>query len=79
MTANLAAALALKDQGNALYKARDFNGALEKYDQAIGTFGEDLTLYNNKAAVLVEMGGKTTLVSSVFLHLLHSFRVCFSP
>eukprot|EP00391_Amoebophrya_sp_Ameob2_P010665 CAMPEP_0178995436 /NCGR_PEP_ID=MMETSP0795-20121207/7827_1 /TAXON_ID=88552 /ORGANISM="Amoebophrya sp., Strain Ameob2" /LENGTH=572 /DNA_ID=CAMNT_0020687745 /DNA_START=101 /DNA_END=1820 /DNA_ORIENTATION=+ len=44
---------ALKDEGNKLYKAKNFDAAIEQYDKAIATY-EDLTYYNNKAAVLLE-------------------------
>jgi len=46
---------ALKDEGNALYKARQFEAALEKYDKAIETVPNDVIYYNNKCAVLLEM------------------------
>ncbi|KAJ2363947.1 Hsp90 cochaperone, partial [Coemansia sp. RSA 2611] len=47
---------AAKAKGNAAYKARKFEEALEHYDQAIELNPADITYYNNKAAVYFEMG-----------------------
>ncbi|EER16070.1 serine/threonine protein phosphatase PfPP5, putative [Perkinsus marinus ATCC 50983] len=43
-----------KAKGNALYKQRKFDDAIECYNKAIELQPNDLTYYNNKAAVLVE-------------------------
>ncbi|KAJ2770877.1 Hsp90 cochaperone, partial [Coemansia nantahalensis] len=45
-----------KAQGNAAYKARRFDDALESYGKAIELDGTDITYWNNKAAVYFEMG-----------------------
>merc|ERR1719159_619563 len=45
-----------KSQGNALYKAKKFQEALDMYDKAIEKEPNDLTYYNNKCAVWIEMG-----------------------
>ncbi|KAJ1730125.1 Hsp90 cochaperone [Coemansia biformis] len=45
-----------KAQGNAAYKARQFDEALESYSKAIELHGTDITYWNNKAAVYFEMG-----------------------
>lgn len=45
---------AFKDEGNALYKNKEFEAAIEKYDKAIEAQPNDITYYNNKAAVLLE-------------------------
>ncbi|KAJ2709797.1 Hsp90 cochaperone [Coemansia spiralis] len=45
-----------KTQGNAAYKARRFDEALESYSKAIELNGTDITYWNNKAAVYFEMG-----------------------
>ena len=46
----------LKNKGNELYKCRKFEDALEAYDSAIAINPNEATYYNNKAAVLIEMG-----------------------
>lgn len=46
----------LKNEGNVLYKARNFEEALAKYDEAIAEQPHDAAYHNNKAAVLIEMG-----------------------
>eukprot|EP00933_Yihiella_yeosuensis_P005476 TRINITY_DN109992_c0_g1_i1.p1 TRINITY_DN109992_c0_g1~~TRINITY_DN109992_c0_g1_i1.p1 ORF type:complete len:589 (+),score=160.00 TRINITY_DN109992_c0_g1_i1:63-1829(+) len=45
-----------KAQGNQLYKKRKFDEAVELYDKAIEKEPNDLTYYNNKCAVWIEMG-----------------------
>lgn len=45
-----------KTQGNALYKKRKFDEAIESYDKAIEKEPNDLTYHNNRCAVLVEKG-----------------------
>ncbi|KAJ2779939.1 Hsp90 cochaperone [Coemansia javaensis] len=45
-----------KAQGNAAYKARKFDEALESYGAAIELDPTDITYWNNKAAVYFEMG-----------------------
>merc|ERR1719476_1254261 len=45
-----------KTKGNELYKKKQFQEALEMYDKAIETLPNDLTYYNNKCAVWIEMG-----------------------
>lgn len=44
----------IKNEGNALYKNKDFEGAMKKYDEAIALKPTELLFYNNKAAVYVE-------------------------
>jgi stress-induced-phosphoprotein 1 len=46
----------MKAKGNDLYKARNFLEALDAYDAAIELNPNESTYYNNKAAVLIEMG-----------------------
>ena len=46
----------LKNRGNELYKKKQFAKALEMYDKAIEREPNDLTYYNNKCAVWIEMG-----------------------
>eukprot|EP00398_MALV-I-01_sp_L67-1_P000484 gene484-491_t len=43
-----------KKAGNDLYKAKKFDEAIAEYDKAIEAQPNDITYYNNKAAVLVE-------------------------
>lgn len=45
-----------KTKGNELYKKKEFQEALEMYDKAIALEPNDLTYYNNKNAVWIEMG-----------------------
>ena len=47
--------MAIKDQGNAHYKKREFEPALKSYQQAIDTLPTEITFYTNKAAVYMEM------------------------
>jgi len=56
MSVDVSKAEELKSKGNELYKARKFDEAVDQYDQAIATNPNDMTYYNNKAAVLIEMG-----------------------
>jgi stress-induced-phosphoprotein 1 len=48
-----------KLKGNELYKKKSFEEALAMYDKAIETCPNDLTYYNNKCAVWIEMGEET--------------------
>jgi stress-induced-phosphoprotein 1 len=45
-----------KTKGNELYKKKQFNEALEMYAKAIEKEPNDLTYYNNRCAVWIEMG-----------------------
>jgi len=45
-----------KQKGNTHYKAKEFEKALEMYDQAIAKEPNDMIYYNNKCAVWIEMG-----------------------
>lgn len=45
-----------KTQGNALYKAKKFEEAVEMYNKAIEKEPNDFTYYNNRCAVWIEMG-----------------------
>jgi len=47
-------ALAAKEKGNEFYKKRNFEEALKQYDEAIQHDPNDMTFYNNKAAVYFE-------------------------
>ena len=55
MSVEFAKAEEAKVKGNALYKARKFEEALTSYDEAISLNPNEITYYNNKAAVLIEM------------------------
>merc|ERR1712187_218211 len=44
-----------KAKGNELYKKKNFAEALEMYDKAIEAQPNDITYYNNKCAVWIEM------------------------
>ncbi|KAJ2663178.1 Hsp90 cochaperone [Coemansia sp. RSA 1200] len=54
--AKKAEAAEAKAKGNAAYKARSFDEALEHYSKAIEIDSTDITFWNNKAAVYFEMG-----------------------
>ncbi|KAJ1796218.1 Hsp90 cochaperone [Coemansia sp. RSA 2399] len=54
--AKKAEAAEAKSKGNAAYKARSFDEALEHYAKAIELDSTDITFWNNKAAVYFEMG-----------------------
>jgi len=45
-----------KLKGNELYKKKQFAEAIVEYDQAIAAQPNDITYYNNKCAVWIEMG-----------------------
>merc|ERR1719421_2178159 len=45
-----------KNQGNQLYKAKKFEEAIEMYNKAIEKEPNDLTYYNNRCAVWIEIG-----------------------
>lgn len=47
-------ALAAKERGNALYKAKSFDQAISSYEEAIALDPTNITFLNNKAAVLIE-------------------------
>lgn len=47
-----------KTKGNDLYKKKQFADAIEMYDKAIEKEPNDLTYYNNKNAVWIEMGSE---------------------
>merc|ERR1719235_1429966 len=44
-----------KTKGNELYKKKQFQEAIEMYDKAIEAQPNDITYYNNKCAVWIEM------------------------
>ncbi|CAE7558563.1 HOP3, partial [Symbiodinium microadriaticum] len=50
------AAVAAKERGNALYKAKQFSEALAAYDEAIALDPSAISFLSNKAAVYIEMG-----------------------
>lgn len=45
-----------KEAGNAAYKKKDFDTAIEKYSKAIELDDEDISFITNRAAVYLEMG-----------------------
>eukprot|EP00775_Hariotina_reticulata_P012626 gene12626-12756_t len=49
-------ALEYKSQGNELYKARDFDAAIEKYNKALDCYDKDVSIMTNRAAVFYEKG-----------------------
>lgn len=51
-----AAAVAAKERGNALYKAKQFEEALAAYDEAFALDPSAILFLGNKAAVYIEMG-----------------------
>lgn len=51
-----AAAVAAKERGNALYKAKQFDEALAAYDEAFTLDPSAILFLGNKAAVYIEMG-----------------------
>lgn len=46
----------LKEEGNALYKQKSFEAALEKYRAALALDPNNIQLHNNVSAVLLEEG-----------------------
>lgn len=55
---------AAKEKGNALYKDKKFSDALSAYDEAIAIDPSNLMIYNNKAAVYIEMGETQTAIDT---------------
>lgn len=49
-------ALEEKEAGNAAYKKKDFEAAIEHYNKAIELFDQDISFLTNRAAVYFEMG-----------------------
>lgn len=47
-----------KTKGNELYKKKQFEEAIAMYDKALEEQPNDITYYNNKCAVWIEMGAK---------------------
>jgi stress-induced-phosphoprotein 1 len=47
---------AKKNEGNAFYKAKDFQNAIRLYEEAIALNPKEFTFYTNLAAVYFEMG-----------------------
>ncbi|KAJ5066190.1 hsp70-hsp90 organizing protein [Anaeramoeba ignava] len=48
-------AQAIKEKGNKHFRNKEFDKALECYDEAITLYPNEMSFYNNKAAVYVEM------------------------
>ena len=57
-----ARAAAAKEKGNTFYKEKKFAEALSAYDEAIAIDPSNLMIYNNKAAVYIEMGETQTAI-----------------
>ncbi|CAL5432718.1 unnamed protein product [Camellia sinensis] len=51
-----AQALKEKEAGNAAYKKKDFENAIQHYTKAIELYDEDISFLTNRAAVYLEMG-----------------------
>jgi len=45
----------MKERGNTEFKKKNFNEALNFYDEAIKLNGDEPLYYNNKAAAYIEM------------------------
>jgi len=56
LTDNQKMALQEKEKGNSAYKSKNFDIALEHYQKAIDLDPENITYYNNRAAVYFEQG-----------------------
>jgi stress-induced-phosphoprotein 1 len=55
-----AAALKAKEAGNASYKKKDFETAIQHYTKALELDDEDISYLTNRAAVYIEMGKVST-------------------
>jgi stress-induced-phosphoprotein 1 len=55
--------IAIKDRGNALYKAKQFAEAIAAYDEAYAVDPTNLMVLNNKAAVYIEMNESDNAIS----------------
>ena len=66
-----AAAAQLKEEGNALYKKREFDAALAKYDEAFSLEPENTTFLLNRTAVFFEMGSFEKCIEEVDRALAH--------
>jgi len=82
-----AAAQKEKEAGNAAYKKKDFETAIQHYTKALELDDEDISYLTNRAAVYIEMGKVRLFYFTGFIHnwgsdfvlplLLHSFaRLC---
>jgi stress-induced-phosphoprotein 1 len=45
-----------KEKGNAHFKSKEFEQALQNYEKAIAVLPDEMSYYGNKGAVLIEMG-----------------------
>ncbi|GER28016.1 stress-inducible protein [Striga asiatica] len=61
-----AQALKEKESGNAAYKKKDFDTAIEHYSKAIELDDEDISFITNRAAVYLEMGKFTSGIIRIY-------------
>ena len=63
-------ALKAKDLGNKAYKAKQFDVAIQHYNEAIALDPTDITFYNNKGGGLSMMSSRLSFVHIVFTLLM---------
>uniref|UniRef100_A0A7S3DKY3 Thioredoxin domain-containing protein n=1 Tax=Palpitomonas bilix TaxID=652834 RepID=A0A7S3DKY3_9EUKA len=58
---------ALKSEGNDAFKSRNFDKALDKYNQILGLFPDHPVILSNKAAALAQRGSQSDLEDAVMI------------
>lgn len=78
-----AEAVKAKEEGNAAYKKKDFDAAIEQYTKAMELDEDDIAYRTNRAAVYLEMGkvrltGRALMTRSVCVPRLRCWLPLFS-
>jgi stress-induced-phosphoprotein 1 len=76
LSAQKAEAVKEKNAGNAAYKKKDFDVAIQHYTKAIELDDEDISYITNRAAVYLEMGKVSLHVMWMFLSIVDYQNRC---